>query len=176
MRRVFPASVVACGVRCIGCQYDLSGFASEGGVRVCPECGRGFDPADAVTFESSEFRRALLVYVRRVSLGLSSLPLVMAGSLQLARVVWRVEHGRWPEPYMDDPGGAWWYGFLCLVIVFCGVGSIVGVPIVAGGVAYVAARTGWRGCVLGAWCVLLAGFGVWVLWTDFFRVSDWFMD
>jgi len=156
----------------LSCQYDLRGLKSG----VCPECGRGFDPADQRTFDSDEFRELKARVCGRVALGLASMPLVMAAVLQAARVVWRIQHGRWPVAYEDDPGGEWWAWPFVILMPLGIAGTVVAIPVVTGCVAYVVALTGKRGLWLWLWCAVLGGGGLWLLWMDFFRASAWFFD
>ncbi len=62
---------------CGGCGYELRGLAPS--TRRCPECGRGFDPADRRTYRVRPIRR----WVRRVVRGavaLGTVLLILAGT------------------------------------------------------------------------------------------------
>lgn len=44
---------------CPHCSYDLAGIESEGGIIVCPECGRDWEPGILTTFERVSAKRLI---------------------------------------------------------------------------------------------------------------------
>ena len=61
---------------CRGCGYELRGLPDS--TRRCPECGRGFDPADALTYLARP-RRRWVGMVRRLVVGVLAVVLVAGG-------------------------------------------------------------------------------------------------
>src|SRR5262245_52788825 len=88
---------------CRACGYELRGL----GAGACPECGRGFDPADTASFLGDEElkrqrrRRAWIGWAATIG---ASWPLVLFAWLHLMLVVARLVLGRWPHRTgRDDP-------------------------------------------------------------------------
>ena len=140
--------MVGLGVRCIACQYDLRGLTTG----VCPECGRGFDPDDARTFDHALARpRMFRVNVRWAIIG-SSMPLCLGVGLAVSR---GIESAGYDAAFVAVP--------LRVLVLLSGAGIPVGATLALGCMINAMMLAGWRGALLAAGCVLLWLAGMWLI-------------
>jgi hypothetical protein len=84
-------------VYCIGCAYDLAG--NDG--RVCPECGRDFDPFDGATWHKVPRDRQLATKAKRIGLAVLIAGLIVMG----------MYHSVLPRPLSKNQPLVWvWLG------------------------------------------------------------------
>lgn len=163
---------------CIGCGYALRGLQEHR----CPECGRGFDPADPNTF--ADLVRGVIS--GRVSRALSRLQWVFvlltcgAWSMHVNYLVAWMVLGREPVPMADDPkyiAGIGWVHSLAMLWFIAALPSVVVAP-------FLAAYVGVKSCPRWSWVWLLFRFTLplaivvtgFVIARSSPRVGEWFMD
>ena len=159
---------------CRGCGYSLIGMNE----RLCPECGRAFDPDNPATYETPEVDRApaLHLWLRVLACAAATAPLLNTFSGLLCWIVAWMALGRPPRPSADDPrtiGSVqlpyqWWDATgnpACLSIVI-GLGLPLGLLLLRG--SRIQMRNSRRVAVatLGTWavfvCVFLSRIGSWL--------------
>jgi rRNA maturation protein Nop10 len=162
-------------VRCRSCDYDLRALAA----RLCPECGRAFDPADPTTFSDGDhvgWRR----FVRRTALGFCAISLLAVLLPHVSACVATITLGHWPRIYIDDGAG----GPLCAVLNWVSIillMSIVVTPLallaaMIGAVAVVP-RGERRAAIYWLLAAFLVNVGAIVLMRlDPLGVMEWIMD
>lgn len=135
-------------MQCLECQYELRGL--EG--RVCPECGREFDPGDARTFTSAGLQERMQRRTVRLGLLGASMPLCMVGLMYLVGFVRML--GCMGEVFAVPLEVIW---------VVLGLMVPVGVVLAIVCVIHTTKRLGDRGLVLGVVCAGGWVLGVWWL-------------
>ena len=98
------------GIYCRKCGYDLRGQAGDGAHR-CPECGRGFDPADGKTFLTRPPRGAAWRWAKRGVIGLMAVGILLGMAWAWLYWGWKSEQAalaklgakvRWVKPLGGD--------------------------------------------------------------------------
>ncbi|QKK07991.1 MAG: hypothetical protein HND58_07245 [Planctomycetota bacterium] len=132
----------------MACQYDLRGLTTG----VCPECGRGFDPDDARTFDHALARpRMFRMNVRWAILG-SSMPLCLGVVLAVSR---GIESAGYDAAFVAVP--------LRVLVLLFGAGIPVGATLAFGCVIHALALVDLRGVPLAVGCALLWLAGMWLV-------------
>lgn len=86
-------------MRCLGCEYPIHDITT----RVCPECGRSFDPDDPSSFTKDEKEARFQRWAWQAAWVIATSP-VLAALLAVALyfLAWMML-GRRPRPNLDDP-------------------------------------------------------------------------
>lgn len=159
---------------CLGCSYELRGL--EG--RVCPECGRGFDPGDRATFRPHERQLGVERCLEGALIGVSASMLLANVGVHVMLIAARVSLGRWPHRGgADDPKGIAGIGVLYVLIAILLNAAIFAVfPAVTLAIA-LAVHRAWgrlkRSVLLGL-VLWLSGFALW--WWDPAQAWYWYHD
>ncbi len=163
-------------MRCRSCDYDLRALAA----RLCPECGRAFDPADPTTFDTSETADGSRRVFRRTALGFCAISLLAVLLPHVSACVATISLGHWPRQYIDDGAG----GPLCTLLNWAAI--VLLMLIVVTPLALLAAMIGAaaavpRGARRAAIYWLLAAFlvnvgAIMLMRLDPLGVMTWIMD
>lgn len=85
-------------ILCRGCDYDLRALPAGR----CPECGRGFDPGDARTFNLRK-RAVYLRWLLPIEAATALVVLLPVAMGRLTLFIAGLQLGRWPVAWQDDP-------------------------------------------------------------------------
>src|ERR1043165_836492 len=162
---------------CRGCGYSLSGLVGS----ACPECGRGFDPEDADTYDAAWPRARRWWRSRVVLWGAACWPLTcFAWGVAMALVA-RLVLGHWPNASgADDPKSIRFVAPMCaagcVMLLLIPVSLIVlGARIInASFEPHAAGR--WRALALAVAGVAVWALGTVVLVLDPLSLGAWLAD
>jgi len=157
---------------CRDCGYDLRTLLAG----KCPECGQSFDPAVRSSFQPT--RRPLPRWFGGLQLALALSPVIWLVPFYAMMGLARIELGRWPMVYQDNPaffGLEWLLEVLMLSGLILPLFSVA--AMVMGLVMNALGRTKTLEFLIRVWLAFPAwGLLIVVVRTDPGGCFDWFID